>query len=68
MELRDEVMGVAGNAAQYLIGYQADFLGIDNRSYFARLVAAKSGYNWHDCGIEHLKGENRYLMGVRQSG
>ena len=40
MELRDEVMGVAGNAAQYLIGYQADFLGIDNRSYFTALAAA----------------------------
>lgn len=64
LELRADVMELLDDVGQFLIGYQAEFSGIDNKDYFKGVVADRPSYTWSDHRLEHLKSENRYLVGV----
>jgi hypothetical protein len=60
--LRDEILTLLENTRFFLIGYQTDFGGTDNREYFAAFQQTKPDLEWLDFPIDHLPG-SRYLLG-----
>jgi hypothetical protein len=60
--LRDEILPLFENTRFFLIGYQTEFGGTDNREYFAAFQQTKPNLEWIDLPIDHLPG-SRYLLG-----
>jgi hypothetical protein len=63
LDVRDRWLAVLAQFSWFLIGYQHDFDGIDNRRWFSTLVAGRRDVAWSEWEIPHLRG-NRYLIGA----
>lgn len=62
LELRNNIAPLISEFNNFLIGYQENAFGIDNRAYFDDFKKNISSMSWDNWEIEHLRG-NWYLMG-----
>lgn len=65
IHLRDVILNIVKKPQYFLVGYQESFDGMDNESYFEKLVSQRQEYLWKTFPIIHLP-RNHYLIGERK--
>jgi hypothetical protein len=65
--LREGLVPIADRLNAHLLGYQAEFSGVDNLDFFSKWRAQFAGFEWQDIAIDHIPGANRYVFGIRAS-
>jgi hypothetical protein len=64
LEVRKTVAAALRDFDAFLLAYQENFLGIDNRAFFALWQSSFPAISWEEQAIAQLRG-HRYLFGLR---